>query len=213
MLVETSETARRPYWYAIRTRSRHEKKVHYELAQRGVLSFLPLHGRWSRWKDRTKKIEEPLFPGYCFAQLIPRHQALTILRVPGVVELVGAGGSPEPVDDHEIEAIQQLISSKLPYDPHPFLREGMEVEVVRGPLVGVRGTLVRKDRATRLVLSITLTQHAAAVEIHPADIVALPEGRVTSSHRTNSSGAPCGRTLDARRPPLYGPKPVHVARW
>ena len=37
--------------------------------------FLPTVTRWSRWKDRKKKIDWPLFPGYCFARFDPRRLA------------------------------------------------------------------------------------------------------------------------------------------
>jgi hypothetical protein len=46
----------------------------------------------------------------------------------------------------------------------------MEVEVSRGPLAGVRGRLVRKDRRARLVIAIHLIRQAAAVEIDAADV-------------------------------------------
>ena len=94
-----------------------------------------------------------------------------LLNLVGVATLVGFAGKPEPVPDPEIEAIQRLAASTLQYDPHPFLTEGMDVEVVRGPLAGVRGKLLRKDRTTRLVLAVTLIRQAAVLEIHPADIV------------------------------------------
>jgi len=89
------------------------------------------------------------------------------------VNTVGCGGPPEPVPDAEIAAIQHLAATTLQYDPHPFLTEGMDVEVVRGPLAGIRGKLLRKDRVTRLVLAVTLIRQAAVVEIHPADVVAV----------------------------------------
>ena len=159
-----------PLWYVLRTRSRHEKTVRDQLVRREVETFLPIAERWSRWKDRRKKVAFPLFPGYCFARfsLVDR---LRVLNVVGVSDLVGISGRPEPVPDAEIEAIQRLASTTLQYDPHPFLAEGMDVEVVRGPLAGVRGKLLRKDRVTRLVLSVTLIRQAAVVEIHPADVV------------------------------------------
>ena len=50
------------------TRSRHERAVFEQLAERGIEAFLPTTPRWSRWKDRKKKIDWPLFPGYCFAR-------------------------------------------------------------------------------------------------------------------------------------------------
>jgi transcription antitermination factor NusG len=158
-------------WYAVRTRSRHEKRVRDQLEGRpGIEVFLPLWERWSRWKDRKKKVQFPLFPGYCFARF-DFADRLLVLKAFGAVSLVGVNGRAEPVPDSEIEAVQRLVESELRYDPHPHLKEGMEVEVVRGPLMGVRGRLLRKDRAARLVLSVTLIRQSAAVEIDAADVV------------------------------------------
>jgi transcription antitermination factor NusG len=159
-----------PRWYAIKTRSRHEKRVRDQLLQRDIVTFLPVHDSWRQWKDRKKKVELPLFPGYCFA-CFPLVERLRVLNVLGVSHLVSINGRPEPIREDEIEAIQRLVCTKLQYDPHPFLEEGMDVEVVRGPLAGVRGKLLRKDRVTRLVLAVTLVRQAAVVEIHPADVV------------------------------------------
>jgi transcription termination/antitermination protein NusG len=165
-----TSTAFEPLWYVIRTRSRHEKTVRDQLTGRAVEAFLPVVERWSRWKDRRKKVAFPLFPGYCFARF-PLVERVRILNLVGVADLVGIAGRPEPVPDPEIEAIQRLARTTLQYDPHPFLVEGMDVEVVGGPLAGVRGKLLRKDRETRLVLAVTLIRQAAVVEIHPADVV------------------------------------------
>jgi transcriptional antiterminator NusG len=65
------------------------------------------------------------------------------------------------------------MASVLPYDPHPYLQEGMQVEVVRGPLQGVQGILLRKQKRHRLVIGVRLIQQAAAVEIDVNDIVAM----------------------------------------
>jgi hypothetical protein len=51
-------------WYAVWTRSRPEQIVREQPAQKGYEAFLPTVARWSRWKDRKKKIDWPLFPGY-----------------------------------------------------------------------------------------------------------------------------------------------------
>jgi transcriptional antiterminator NusG len=159
-----------PRWYALHTRSRHEKRVRDELSGRGgVEPFLPLYPRWSWWGDRTKQVDFPLFSGYCFARFRYADR-LTVLRSFGVVALVGLTDCPEWIPDAEIEAIRALVASKLRYDPHPFLEEGDEVEVIRGPLKGTRGYLVRKDRADRVVLSVALIRQAVAVEIHAADV-------------------------------------------
>jgi transcription antitermination factor NusG len=156
-------------WYAIRTRSRHEKMVNEQLASRGLEAFLPLVDRRRRWKDRYKNVNFPLFPGYCFARF-PYENRLAVLTAIGVVQILGINGHAIPVPDHEIEAVRQLVTSTLPLDPHPYLKEGMEVEVVRGPLAGIRGALVRKGARARFVVSIHLIQQAASVELDAADV-------------------------------------------
>ena len=161
-----------PHWYAVRTRSRHEKVVRDQLAARSLEPFLPLWTRWSRWKDRRKQIATPLFPGYCFARF-QLAEKLLVLKTPGVVGIIGVNGTIEPVSAEEIEAIRTLVDGPLRYDPCPFLAEGMEVEVVRGPLMGVRGRLLRKDRGARLVIAVTLIRQAASVEIDAADVAAV----------------------------------------
>jgi transcription antitermination factor NusG len=95
---------------------------------------------------------------------------LVVLKAFGLIELVGPGGRPEWIPKAEIEGIRALVESKLRYDPHPFLTEGAEVEVVRGPLRGTRGRLVRKDRSVRVVLSVNLIRQSVAVEIPAADV-------------------------------------------
>jgi transcription antitermination factor NusG len=94
-----------------------------------------------------------------------------VLSAHGVAGLVGIAGRAEPLPDGEIEAIRRLVASRFRYDPHPLIEEGMEVEVVRGPLAGVRGRLLRKDRSSRLVIAVHLINQATSVEIHPADVV------------------------------------------
>lgn len=161
-----------PHWYAIWTRSRHEAVVRDQLRDRQIEAFLPTVTRWSRWKDRKKKIDWPLFPGYCFARFDPT-ETLQILKCNGVVSIVSTEGRPAPVDERELEGIRLLVNSTLQYDPCPLLKEGEMVEVVSGPLRGVVGRLVRKDaHHARLVLSVDLIGQAVSVEVDAADVKA-----------------------------------------
>jgi transcription antitermination factor NusG len=158
------------HWYALRTRSRHEKVVRDQLVHQGLEPLLPTVKRLSQWKDRRKEVEVPLFSGYCFVRFAS-GQKLPILKTVGVVDIVGGGQRPEPIPDEEIAAIQTLMMSVLPYDPHPYLHEGMQVEVIRGPLQGVRGILLRKEKRHRLIIGVRLIQQAAAVEIDIPDVL------------------------------------------
>jgi len=156
-------------WYALWTRSRHEQVVREQLEQKHVETFLPTVTKWSRWKDRKKKIDWPLFPGYCFARFNARER-LPILKCTGVVSIISFEGEPGPIPEHEIDGIRTLIDSELAYDPCPMIREGMMVEVVHGPLKGVIGRLLRKGAHARLVLSVDLIGQAVSVEVDAADV-------------------------------------------
>lgn len=156
-------------WYAIWTRSRHEQVVLEQIGRKRMEVFLPTITRWSRWKDRKKKIDWPLFPGYCFARFDPKVR-LTVLKCTGVVSIVSFDGELAPIPDHEIEGIRRLVESDLRYDPCPMIREGAMVEVVSGPLRGVAGRLVRKGAHARLMLSVALIGQAVSVEVDAADV-------------------------------------------
>ena len=157
-------------WFAVWTRSRHEQVVRDHLERKQVEAFLPTVARWSRWKDRKKKINWPLFPGYCFARFNP-GDALAVLKSPGVVQIISINGHPAEIPEHEIESIRTLLASDLQYDPCPLIREGEMVEVVHGPLRGVVGRLTRKNVSrARLVLSVDLIEQAISVEIDAADV-------------------------------------------
>ncbi|HSP05734.1 MAG TPA: UpxY family transcription antiterminator [Acidobacteriota bacterium] len=156
------------HWYAVYTRSRHEKKVAAALHDRGVEVFLPLRTVINRWKDRRKELQLPLFGGYLFVRIMP-EQRLPVLKVGGVVRFVGNAARPVPVPEEQIEAIRLLVESGLQYDPYPYLKEGMTITIRRGPLKGVEGILLAKKKKHLLVLSVDLIQQSAALEINISD--------------------------------------------
>ena len=157
-------------WYAVHTRSRHEKVVAEELCSREVECFLPLAERLSKWKDRRKLIQFPLFPGYLFVRVCMQQRRLDIVKVPSVVRIVGFGNVPEPISDNQIKAVMELVFHKMECDPYPYLVAGTRVRIVRGPLRGLQGSLVEKKKRFTFVLSIDLIQQAVACEIDAADV-------------------------------------------
>jgi len=157
-------------WYAVYTKSRHEKVVAEELWHKEIEVFLPLRSVISRWKDRRKEVQFPLFPGYLFVNVPIRERRLDILKVPSVVRIVGYENKPIPIPGDQISAVRTLVFSKLPYDPFPAIVVGNRVRVKRGPLRGLDGVLVEKKTNYRFVISIDLIQQAVACEIDAADV-------------------------------------------
>jgi transcription antitermination factor NusG len=107
-------------WYAVTTRSRHEKVVAEQLWQKDIECFLPLREVLSRWKDRQKKVQFPLFPGYLFVRVPIQERRLDVVKVPSVVRIIGFNGQAVPIPDEQIQSVQKLVFSTLPYDPYPY---------------------------------------------------------------------------------------------
>lgn len=151
-------------WFALRVKSNYEHKVSGALQAKGFEEFLPTCRALRRWSDRLKEIRTPLFTGYVFCRLDMQNR-LPVLTVPGVVGIVGVGKMPMPVTPAEILAIRAIAESDLLLTQWPYLQVGNRVEIVRGPLTGVEGILVRFKGRYRLVVSVTLLQRSVAVEI------------------------------------------------
>jgi transcription antitermination factor NusG len=180
-------------WCAVYTRHQHEKTVSEMLEAKNFEVFLPLYESTRRWKDRRKVLSLPLFPSYVFVRgAIERR--LPVLSTPGVHMIINCGERIATVPDEEIEAIRRTVEGQLRVEPHPFLRCGERVRVVRGSLEGVEGVLVRKKNLYRLVLSVEMLAQSVAVEIDAHDIVPVqrnvvafyPDGR-SHSHSVQST--------------------------
>ena len=162
------------HWYAVTTRSRHEKVVAEQLWQKQIECFLPLREVISKWKDRRKKVQFPLFPGYLFVHVPIQERRVDILKVPSVVRIIEFNGQPVAIPEAELQAVKQLVFSTLPYDPYPYIVKGNRVEIVQGPLRGLQGSLVEKKGTLRFILSIDLIQEAVACEVDACDVVKIP---------------------------------------
>ena len=158
-------------WYALSTRSRHEKQVRDRLEGIGIEPFLPLARTLSQWSDRKVWTETPLFPGYCFARF-SLTQCHPVLQTPGIVRIVGSV-MPEPIPDEEVAAIKTLAASRRPVESHAYLSEGAWVEVVRGPLTGLRGQLIRRAGQDCIVIRVHLIQQAVTVHIDINEVISV----------------------------------------
>ncbi len=138
--------------------------VSEQLQQKGYEQFLPMY--WSRrlWSDRVKVLQLPLFAGYLFCHF-DIEKRLAILRTPGVVNIVGQGPVPVPVDPLQLESIRLALASGSKVQPWPTLEIGSRVRIELGPMRGVVGTLWRHKNSTQLILGIDLMQRAVAVEV------------------------------------------------
>lgn len=169
-----------PHWYACHTRSRHEKKVNELLCRQGIESYLPLVTRESRWKDRTKRLEWPLFPGYVFCRFTLARLS-QVLCTRGLAGVVGVNGSPTPIPAAEMENVRLLVhgigATQAEPEPRPMVHRGDWVRVQEGPFRGLEGVVMETRGRRRLLVGITAIGQALEVDAAVAALVPIPAPR------------------------------------
>lgn len=172
-------TALESGWWAVYTRHQHEKTIASMLSVKGFEVFLPLYETVRRWKDRSKVLALPLFPCYVFIRG-GMSRKLQIVSTPGIHSILYNGERVAMIPDGEIDAIRAAVNGSLRVEPHPFLKSGDRVRVVRGALEGVDGVLVRKKNLCRLILSVQMLAQSVAVEIDAMDVEPAKTGDATA---------------------------------
>lgn len=172
LLPVTDSAVGRPRWFALRVRSNRERQAQRELQLAAIPEFLPTYTVETRWSDRTKRAERPLFPGYLFVYCDQAGLERAI-RTREVMQIVGV------VLDSELETVQRLTNSLMNIQPCSFA-VGETVTVQNGALAGATGTITRTKGARRLVVSLTLLNRAVSVELD-ADTVVRAENTAAAA--------------------------------
>ncbi len=161
-----------PHWYAVHVRSRHEFQVTDRLKLKGMEIFLPTVEKLRKWKDRKKLIAFPLFPGYVFVRTTREPgKLLSVLKVTGVVRILCTiPGKPDPIPDEQITSLRRLVENRQALDPYPYLAEGQEVRIIKGPLSGVEGILVQRLDKHFLVLSVDVLRQGVSLRISASEV-------------------------------------------
>lgn len=159
-------------WYALHTKSRHEKKVDSKLREKSITSFLPLNTMYRKWSDRYKKVEMPLFSCYVFVNICLKNR-LPVLQTDGAVSLVSFNGVPAPIPDDQIVALQTLLEKGIPVATADYYTPGQRVRVTQGPLKGLEGTLTQVRNDSKLIIGIDGIKQAISVQIDPRDLCVI----------------------------------------
>jgi transcription antitermination factor NusG len=174
-------------WYAVHTRSRHEKRIASELQARGITTFLPLVTEMHKWSDRKMKVEVPLFSCYLFVNISASAEArVSVLRASGVLNLLGGNHQGMAIPDNQIQDIQTILSKRVPFASHAFLDVGQTVRVRGGTLDGIEGIITRCNGNSRLVISVNTIQRSLSISVegYQLELVQPGKKRVAESKAT-----------------------------
>jgi transcription antitermination factor NusG len=160
------------HWYALHCKPHKEACVAGQLGLHQIEYFYPAFNvRLAN--PRSQKIK-PFFPGYLFVQLELGSTGSAILKwMPGTVGLVDFDNMPAPIPDNLITAIRQRVQMLFNYKrPGTGFKQGEAVQVVEGPLSGLRGIFdlsLSGGQRVRVFLKM-IGEHFTRVEL-PAGII------------------------------------------
>jgi transcriptional antiterminator NusG len=195
-MIEAGRSLDGKCWFAVETRSRHEKKVATELQEKGIESFLPLSSEKRRWSDRRRLVLMPIFPRYVFVRIESSLSVRTpVLRTKGVISFVGNRGIGVPIPYVQIENLRNIFTQAVPYIPHAFLDVGQRVRIRGGCLEGVEGILAAVNGDKSLVVSVKLIRKSLAIRIEGYRVERVPSSECSS--RMDESSAGHGSSLAA----------------
>lgn len=142
-------------WHAIYVNSRAEKKVHAELARKGIESYLPVQRKLRQWSDRKKWVEMPLISGYVFVH-ITRKEYDTVLQTDNVMQYIRFEGKAAVIRDQDIDMLKRMLGqNEVDIEiTSEEMQPGMIVEIIAGPMMGVKGELISFRGANKVALRI-----------------------------------------------------------
>ena len=152
-------------WYAIRVKSRSEKRVYTDLTEQGIEAYLPLQKKLRQWSDRKKWVEMPLISGYVFVY-ISRKEYEIVLRVFNVVSYIYFEGKAAVIREEDINLLKRMLGQvdvELEITEEQF-KPGQKVEIIAGPLLGVIGELIEFKGKNKVALRIPPLGYTVLIE-------------------------------------------------
>lgn len=168
-------------WYVAFTKTRFENRVTKQLSLNGIDSFFPLTTEIRQWSDRKKKIQVPLFPNYVFLRTV-RDKVYELSRIDGLVKLLSDDKkNPLIVDENEIFTIKSALAKK-PEVTSADIEIGDFVEVIDGPMTGVRGLYSEKNGSHKITIHLTSIDKFIRVKIDTQDVRRITNTTVVFNH-------------------------------
>ncbi|OGM59824.1 transcription termination/antitermination factor NusG [Candidatus Woesebacteria bacterium RIFCSPLOWO2_01_FULL_39_10] len=141
-------------WYVVHTTSGHEARVAETLRQRvetmtledKVFELLvPTQDRIIIRGGKKATVKEKIFPGYMLIKIILDDPVwLAVRTTPGITGFVGAGKTPTPLSDSEVQNIQKFVSAPAKRFKTRF-SDGEAVKITDGPFADFLGTISEID--------------------------------------------------------------------
>lgn len=167
-------------WEVIHTKPRCEKKLAEYARRNGITYYLPQMDSKRVYQRRVVSFTKPMFPSYLFCVLDSRSRQ-TLLIFGYTVSFIRV--------HQQEQLLQELRNIKLSRLPEIelqntiWLSEGLQVEIMQGPLKGVTGVVESHDKLDEVRLQVQILRQAVLVKIDPRNVKILGEYTIVEKER------------------------------
>ena len=159
-------------WVVVHTKPRREKKLADYAKQHQITYYLPQYTSKRVYQRRKVDVNKVLFPSYVFVGIdFKGKQELLISGY--TVNFLKVNAQKELID--ELQAIYYGRQKNVQMEPGLWLEKGLEVEIVNGPLKGIRGVVEDQSKLTEVRLQVNILRQAVLVKVKTEDIKIIGE--------------------------------------
>ena len=159
-------------WYAVYTKSRHEKKVAKSCIDYDISYYLPLTESARYYQNRVITFTKPLFSSYIFCNC-SYDQKIQLYRTGLLCTFIAASDQEQLLK--ELKQIHDAKNEGVKLTPHKYLTRGRRVKIIRGPFKNYEGKISYRKGSYKLVLNIDLIKQAVAIEVNAKNIALLDD--------------------------------------
>jgi transcription antitermination factor NusG len=163
--IENHLHATEPRWFAVKTKFKHEKMAFDLLLRNQIDAYLPLRKLTRRYHRKVRHVDMPLIHSFVFVKVV-KKQYIRVLETEYVGGFLRFGKNLLAIPDEQIQILHRLTGEEIPLEVEPNeFRAGVEVEVVAGVLMGMRGRLVSFKGKDKLEIALTNFEHSLLIDI------------------------------------------------
>ena len=128
------------------------------MTSEGVEYYLPIQRIRRRWSDRVKIIDKVVIPRMIFIHTDVDTRVKILPLINGLTGYMNKKGpyTPVIVPDKQLDAFRFMVEQSdedVLFERNP-LKPGDPIEVLEGPLAGMRGELLKTEKGNYVVLRL-----------------------------------------------------------
>ncbi|PXF63048.1 transcription/translation regulatory transformer protein RfaH [Kangiella spongicola] len=153
-------------WYLVQCKPRQESRAQENLENQSINSFFPIISLEKIVRGKRKQIEEAMFPGYLFVELLETGEYWSKIRsTRGVRDFVRFGGVPAKISQQLLEQLKVIDHDFVTKVVDSTPKEGDRVRVTAGPFKDLEGIFKMPDGEQRSIVLLNMLGKLTVLEV------------------------------------------------